>query len=247
MDVSVRSIFLYDGGFKPALCFRGRKIAHCVINGETIVRCIGIELHDHDRAPSIPYAGDTYPANLFKSRMLEIANRKGITQRAKMLLETMTVDQDADLPPDDPVQQTPPERGTTTQSQVPSGDAGVNGSSGRHQPAGAGGKDELVTQRKGQPPKRSKPPALSEKREAAAPKPKLTNSRKNASSTRASGAAADRGRLVHQLATEVKMSPVDVRIRLRAGGMKAPYDDLDKMRKAFKAGHAKVKAKPTGK
>lgn len=233
MEVSVRHIFLPENGFKPALCFRGRKVAHCVINDETIVRCIQTELADHDHARFVAFAGDIYPPEQFKSQILTIAARKGITQRAKMLLETMNVDQDTELPPDDPVQSAP-DRSTKTRPDAPSAESGVTESSGRQSSARAGGKDELVTQRKGQPPKRSEPPARSSKREAVAPTSRLTTSRQNASTTRASGATADRGKPVHRLADELKITPVELRIRLRAVGLKAPYDDLAKMRTAVK-------------
>lgn len=195
METSVRSIFLYNGGFKPSLCFRGRKLAHCIINDENTVRCIDIDVADHDHATLVPYAGDVYPVSLFRQRIREIAARKGITQKARFLLDRIEIDLETVLPPDDPVQHAPIVPGDTTRSQDPRGVAGVNGSSGRQSP-----------------PKNPKPTAP-----VVQP---ATNSH--------------RGTLVHQLATEMKLTPTELRVRLRSVGLHAPYDNLEGMRSALK-------------
>ena len=205
MEISVRSIFWDNGGFKPSLCFRGRKLAHCIINDENIVRCIDIDVADHDHAPPVPYAGDVYPVSLFRQRIREIAARKGITQKARFLIDRIEIDLETVLPPDDPVQHSPIIPGDTTRSQDPRGVAGVNGPSGRQSPVN--------------PPKTIPVPPKNPKSTAPVFQP-ATN--------------PHRGTLVHQLATEMKLTPTELRVRLRSVGLHAPYDNLEGMRSALK-------------
>lgn len=89
MDTRICYVHFEDQGmgFKPTLCCRGTKHAHCVVNDETGVRVIKMPIRDTDKARPVLYRGQPYPFLRFKEAMLRIGRRKGITQAAIELLE----------------------------------------------------------------------------------------------------------------------------------------------------------------
>lgn len=98
------------GGVKPALCFRGRNQAHAVVNEGTRIRVVSnIPLRNIDQAAVVlgPYGlgQKEYPVDKFVERFLKLGEQKGITRRAKFLLEKALsggVEDDTVLPPDEP-------------------------------------------------------------------------------------------------------------------------------------------------
>jgi hypothetical protein len=100
MDASVRYILHNqgatnraedDGGFKPSLCFRADKFAHCVVNEEDGIRVVKIPVRDFDHSPVVQRGPDVYPtkrcAQLFLSYTERAVARRSITVKAKRLLE----------------------------------------------------------------------------------------------------------------------------------------------------------------
>jgi len=158
---------------------------HCVINDETRVRVITIEIKDYDRASLVPFHGSEYPIERFKRTMLSVGARKGITARAALLLRLPNgAEEPEELPPDDPVN-----------------------------PA---------------PALASAPEPAKARRTLTLPPPDP------AKAAKAVGAAADRGTLVARIAAELRITPQQLRVKLRANGLRAPYTDEQKLRTALK-------------
>jgi hypothetical protein len=97
-----------DGGFKPAVCFRAREYAHCVVNEDSGIHVIKVPVRDFDHAPVVLLKGEAYPTKRAAKMMLDFTERttarRDITQRASELLrgvldgsETTVVD--APTPP----------------------------------------------------------------------------------------------------------------------------------------------------
>src|SRR5947207_2525479 len=106
MEFALKLIRIGDEGsvssLKPALCFRGRKIAHAVINDETTVRAVAVSLQAYDRAAPVLRNGQPYPLERYLEHIREIARRKGLTERARVLLETgQDAPPELELPPDE--------------------------------------------------------------------------------------------------------------------------------------------------
>lgn len=92
MEASVRFI-MHDNdiGCKPALCFRGTKWAHCVVNEDTGIRVLEVPLRDFDQSPvvehrGVPYSIERCAKTLFSFTTRTIARRE-ITLGAQRLLE----------------------------------------------------------------------------------------------------------------------------------------------------------------
>lgn len=90
---------------KPALCFRGRKTCHAVINDDTRVRVVSdLSIKDHDRSAPVLFQHQKYPIQKFVETFLDIGKRKGITKRAQFMLAKALnggIDEEAELPPDE--------------------------------------------------------------------------------------------------------------------------------------------------
>src|SRR6266581_3464354 len=62
MEVSVRYVaHANDIGFKPALCFRGIKWAHCIVNEDEGIRVMKIDVQTLDKAQAVEFKGAAYP------------------------------------------------------------------------------------------------------------------------------------------------------------------------------------------
>lgn len=105
METSIRFVRVGGLPIKPALCFRGRKTCHAVINDDNRIRVLSdLTLKSHDSAVPVLFEHQSYPIARFVERFREIASRKGITKRAEFLLSKALeggVDEDAELPPDE--------------------------------------------------------------------------------------------------------------------------------------------------
>jgi hypothetical protein len=214
METSIRFVRVNGkNAIKPGLCFRGRNQALAVINDDSIIRVIDkISLRDHDAAPIVMgpngFGQTSYPIDLFVKRFDEIGARKGITRRAKFLLEkalTGGIADDTVLPPDVPVGQPAPERpkrDASKPSESPSGltDIARSGS--------------------------SKPKAA-----PAAPPPRRTATKAGIAGkpgSRTAGAA-----VIVRIAAEMGLETTKLRKLLRSKGLNAPYDDEAKIRKVL--------------
>src|ERR1700748_2225371 len=101
MESSVRYIQLENAGEKPSLCFRGEKVAHCIVNDEARIRCIDISLPDHDKAAMVKRLGQDYLPQAFASAMRRIMEKKAVTKRARELIEKGDkLEAGTKLPPD---------------------------------------------------------------------------------------------------------------------------------------------------
>lgn len=210
------------GCLKPALCFRGRKVAHAVINDELRIRAVEIPLITYDKAAPVLYHGQPYATKAYADRVTRTAerNHKPVTQRALILLtRSETVAEDTELPPDEPASMSIP--------ALPEVSPRSNGSSGVQLIVAGSNRGSVeipVTglQKTLKPINRSKldPTKIS------------VNSKCPKTFKRAE--AKPDGNLVRQLATELKIEPQPLRVLLRKAGLHAPYVDLIAMRKAIK-------------
>jgi hypothetical protein len=227
MDSSVRYIQLDNAGQKPALCFRGDKVAHCIVNDETRIRCIEVSLQDHDKALIVKRLGHDYLPAAFASAMRRIMEKKPITKRAKELIDNGTkLDGSTKLAPDvidaehevkvpmreitrkgarrveKVVSTTDDELGVI---EVPSDDA----------------LEAAAAVRKG-PRKVVKAPTPMPI--APLPPKAATGAKKEAKAKPTRGAGVHT--LVSILAAEAGLAQQPCRVKLRAGGLRAPYDEL---------------------
>lgn len=221
MECSVRYVREEDrfgtvtSSLRPALCFRGRKVVHAVVSDETRVRVIEISLQQYDRADALQYHGHEYPIGRMIKTLQTAAQRKGITQRAVALLERPEVVSEDTLPPDEPAAiGAMPERASLVSVSAPS-----------TRETGSSGAQTAIAAPKRRDREISLPeldaffavPAKSPKKAEAKP---LIETAKST--------------LVAKLAAEIGMQPQPLRVLLRAAGLRAPYTDLDAMRKAIK-------------
>ena len=233
MERSVRYIF--RDGFKPALCFRGRKSAHCIINDETGVRVIELPVRQVDTSQIIPRHGAEYPPGLFAERILEIGKRKGITRRALALLDVPDSAEDADnLPPDDPTASAV-SGADGSLPEAPCGATEGNGSSGaqpraKPRPLAASAATERAPSdpRKSSrtAPRRGDPPSAVAR--TASP---VSKSAGKSAATQQKG----RGELIAKLAAELSIAPQQLRVKLRSAGLRAPYDNESALRKLIRS------------
>lgn len=213
METSIRFVRVNQRvGMKPALCFRGRKQAHVVINDDSIVRVVSNIPVDHiDKAHVVlgPIGVGTreYPISLFVERIIKIGERKGMTKRAEFMLKRALEGGIADnepLPPDEltlpPGLQDPikcMERGREI-----------------HRRMEATGEDFITAADRTRAPKPDKPVSRSSGAVAAG-------------SVRTAGAD-----VIRTIAAELKLEPTKLRKLLRSKGLSAPYTDEGKIRKA---------------
>jgi len=250
MDCSVRFVYettLKDGrtiqvaGIKPALCFRGSKHALAVINDESWIRTIEIDLHDHDKAGYVKYHGEPYEPKPFADRLLMAAKAasKPVTRRAKHLLTVLEKADETNLPPeilersDEPQERvyadnTPKEKQKAAERPGPIKDLTEEY---KAREAAAELSDDMLALKKAakKPAKRveaTKPEVIKVPVKVPPAKVKVKPA--------PGKPAAERGTLIKKLAAEYKMEPFDLRVLIRSTGMRAPYEDEAKVRAAIK-------------
>lgn len=112
METSIRYVRIMrsssddDGSnsvIKPALCFRGKRAAHAVVNDETCVHVVSVPLASHDASPPVLFKRLEYPLPKFIAHIERIGKSKGITQRARYFLDRAVNHEpieESELPPD---------------------------------------------------------------------------------------------------------------------------------------------------
>lgn len=233
MESSVRYIPMKNAGVKPALCFRGEKIAYAVINDEARVRCLEVSLPDHDKAAFVKRLGHNYLPQAFASAMRRLKGIKQITKRALQLIE-----EGDKLDPD---QKLDPEviDGEAT-IKVPVQEITKKGSLGKLDPLGMeaglqaiaesgskkGGKAAIGTPRRADKGPLATPIA-------PLPSKAAPSARKEAKAKPTRGAGVKT--LVSILSAEAGLAQQPCRVKLRAAGLRAPYDEKneDACRKAL--------------
>lgn len=237
MECSVRYVHEVNmqgepvGSIKPALCFRGKAIAHAVINDETRIRVIEIPQKDYDKSNPVLYHGDPYEPKPYADRLLMSAKLAGkpMTRRARQLLmwrdavqeETMPTD---DLEVEDPgriyASNTPAERFKAAKKPGPVVNRTAEVRAAQHV-------EEAV--RRAERPAAPIPVPGKDAKPSKAAKTAPVQAK-----AKPSIANADRGKLVKKLAAEFGKTPFDLRVLIRATGMRAPYEDEKAIRKALK-------------
>lgn len=224
MERSVRYIQLPNGGLKPALCFRTKLIAYCVINDETIVRVVEVPWNEYESAPLVKYRGSWYDAGEYVTAIRKVGARKGITQRAVALLDLPPETAELpDLPPDDPV----PSAGENPSPRMVPGSKPPLRSERTLRETGSSGRQPKT--------ERAKYPSAPAIR---APRPPERSSGTSRSPEAAEVVYARSGKpvkptLVRKLAAELRLSEQECRVKLRAAGLRAPYTDEIAMKKAL--------------
>lgn len=92
MEVSVRYVaHANDIGFKPALCFRGIKWAHCIVNEDEGIRVMKIDVQTLGQAQAVEFRGAAYPIKRCAEQLMSFTKRhtaaKAITEAARELIE----------------------------------------------------------------------------------------------------------------------------------------------------------------
>lgn len=103
METSIRFVRIGGRPLKTALCFRGRRHAHVVINDETRIRSCEISLKEHDLSFPVMFKAGAYPIPKIVEHYREMGARKQITRRADYFLTRALnggVDEETALPPD---------------------------------------------------------------------------------------------------------------------------------------------------
>lgn len=263
MDSSVKYVHVDDASFKPALCFRGTEKAYAVIQGQEKIHTIVIEVRDYDKAQPVLYHGEPYNTKAYADRLLMAAKAasRPISRRARQLLTNMVTGiLEEELVSEEPEQtevesiitisdRSPIERAKAARRPGPVVDAtdayraaqaaieekGVP--VGVPPPKAARGRGRP---RKGVSEAPPKPPAVPRKTATAPrsrkPAPLEATPPKTVTKAPAKLAAkyGGRGLVVQQLAKELGTDPKSLRVRLRTAGLRAPYTDISKMRKALK-------------
>lgn len=205
METSIRFIRVDGRSVKPALCFRGRNQAHAVINDEQTIRVVSnipLSLLEASAKVPPPVMGPigegerSYPIELFCSRFEEIGKRKGMTLRARYLLERAKnggVPDDATLPPD----------------ELPGGEIP------KVLPQRAAGE----APGKARSPRAPVPAAVPSRPKPVSPAPRSSGA-PAAAPGRTSGSD-----VIRRISAELKLEPMKLRKLLRSKGLSAPYTD----------------------
>jgi len=212
METSIRFLRIERRAIKPVLCFRGRNQAHAVINDETCIRAIShIPVKDHDDAPivmgPVGLGRREYPIDLFVKRFEDIGKRKGITLRAQYFLKRALeggVEDNEPLPPDI----LPGEASVESKTVRPQSKATPDGF--------AKLADAIMHPARSPKPDKPKSPPVAPPKAVTGP---------------ARTAGAD---VIRTIAAELQLEPTKLRKLLRAAGLRAPYDDIAKVRAALK-------------
>jgi hypothetical protein len=233
MESSVRYIQLENAGQKPALCFRGEKTAHCIVNDETRIRCVEVSLPDHDKSAMVKRLGHDYLPQAFASAMRRIMEKKPITRRAKELVEKGDkLEASAKLPPDTVEEAAaerieaaldPPKKGPR---RVAKATSTTDRELGSIDPLGMVSGLQAIAD--SGPAGARKPPRRVEKRPppspiAPLPSKATTSAKKDAKAKPTRGAGVHT--LVSVLAAEAGLAQQPCRVKLRSAGLRAPYDE----------------------
>lgn len=254
MESSVRYVQLPNAGQKPALCFRGSNNAYAIINLDGVIRTLDLDLKDYDksqRVKSTKNGGEDYSPRAFADALERMSKDRRITTRAKTLLsEGFTLKPDDPLPEEEimAVRKETDDEEILGLSVYEIGDVKMGEQSHKDKPkvrrlgpkrinregqaetpyakladaimhGDAGGKKRLNgstgAPRSADPPRKPTPLAPLPKKapESTKTKPLAKASRGNAART-----------LVSVLASELGIAEQPCRVRLRAAGMRAPYD-----------------------
>lgn len=254
--------FEQESGLKPALCVRGEKVALAVINDDLWVRTIELDLVTHDKANYVTYHGEPYEPKPFADRLLMSARLAGkaMTRRSKYILTLLDKTIENELPQEllerEVLEQEkvyaadnlPKER--IKAAQKPSRVKDVT-----HEYAGELREPQTSKLREGghpstyepkEPEKPATKPAKAVKKiPRRLPAERLVTLPGNRSEkaeavrkaiVKGAKAGPERGTLVKRIAAEMKITPFELRILIRATGMRAPYEDEKKVRDAIKRG-----------
>lgn len=256
MESSVCYVQLPNAGQKPALCFRGSKTAYAVINGsDGVIRTIEIDLKDYDKAQrvkSTKNGGEDYSPMAFAEAINRMAKSRSITARARLLLDqgaylkpddTLPAEEVISMPKNDDKSEDGPDNGETFKEffSVPAK------SKVRKLPKRINreGKAEDASPRKpveATPPKRVNGSAGTPRQADPARKPapilpilsKAAGAAKKPNKTKVSRRSGGKT-LVSTLAAEAGLAQQPCRVKLRAAGFRAPYEEknLNEYRKAL--------------
>lgn len=279
MDCSVRFVSettikdgrtLQVGNLKPALCIRGKQHALAVINDDSWVRTIELDLKDHDKASFVTYHGEQYDPKAFADRFLMSAKaaNKPITRRAKHILTHREQCDEDNLPQEilerDLEQErvyaenTPKERQRAAQRPGPVVDKTEEYRDLEEVSDDVQEVKSVVVKVSKDFVDRKRKESLEHARAVKSVKDTrkvLRNAvavavAKKEAKAKPNGTgkpATERGTLIKKLAAEFKMDPFDLRVLIRLTGMRAPYDDESKVRVAIKQGQKLAKAQVKGK
>lgn len=91
MESSVRYIQLPNAGQKPALCFRGENRALAVINDTQSIHTLEVSLQEHDKAAVVKRLGQDYMPRAFADAMRQVVSQKNkpITRLADYLITSL--------------------------------------------------------------------------------------------------------------------------------------------------------------
>jgi hypothetical protein len=244
MESSVRYIQLPNAGQKPALCFRGAQVAYAIINAsDGVIRTIEVKLKDYDKAvhvKSTRNGGEDYSPIAFSDAIRRMATNRAITTRAKVLLdEGHIMKPDDTLPPEEeiPMRKDEPEESEENAPaperdselphkpmrklvrKLPKREAKAEDAPARKSAETGGAKrvnGSAGAPRQADPPRRAGP--------IAPLPPKTTGTAKGQAKPKASRGGGGKT-LVSILASEAGLSQQPCRVKLRAAGLRAPYDE----------------------
>lgn len=261
MDCSVRFVcegrvnskgqFEQESGLKPALCVRGSKVALAVINDDLWVRTIELDLVTHDKASYVTYHGSPYEPKPFADRLLMSARLAGkaMTRRSKHILTLLDKTEEEALPQEilerEVLEQeriyadnTPKERQKAAERPSPVKDLTKQYKGKLIAPTPSEAKIEVAEETAPEPPAQTKKLPKKIPREVSIREEhrKAETARKAAKKTAAKSNGPERGTLVKRLAVEMKLTTFELRVLIRATGMRAPYEDEAKVRNAIKRG-----------
>lgn len=262
MESSVRYVQLPGAGQKPALCFRGSKLAYAIINEGGKIRSMEVDLKDYDKSvhvKSTKNGGEDYSPTAFREAILRIIQRAGstVTIRAQALLDRgVSLKPDEALPEEEPMPMPKNEDDETVEvRENEEGDVEIDGKTHKDTVKPKVRKLPKRINRQGkveEPPPRKPFEATPSKRvngstgaprqadpprkpAALLPLPsKTAESAKKKTEAKASREGSGKT-LVSVLATEAGLAQQPCRVKLRAAGFRAPYEEskLNEYRKAL--------------
>jgi hypothetical protein len=255
MESSVRYVQLPGAGQKPALCFRGSKFAYAVVNQGGKIRSFEIDLPQYDKSihvKSTKNGGEDYSPVAFREAVLRIIQRAGstVTTRAQLLLEKGAYLKPDEALPEEEAMPTP--KDDTDENEEATGEESVaeeatpktkvrklpkriNRQGKAEEPPPAKRAETI-------PPKRVNGSAGAPRQADPARKPaallplprKAAESAKTGTEAKAKRTASGKT-LVSVLAAEAGIAQQPCRVKLRASGFRAPYEEknINEYRKAL--------------
>lgn len=262
MESSVRYVQLPGAGQKPALCFRGSKTAYAVVNEGGKIRSFEIDLPQYDKSvhvKSTKNGGEDYSPSAFREAVLRIIQRAGssVTARAQLLLdkgaylkpdEALPEEEAMPMPKDEENEELTPDvqeaegNHAIVKTRVRKLPKRINREGKAEEPKRKPSPSAGIRAADADPPKRTNgsagPPRSADP--TRKPAPILPLPRKTAESAK-TGAEAKAKRtgsgktLVSMLASELGIAQQPCRVKLRAAGFRAPYEEknINEYRKAL--------------